>query len=733
MHPETSLGVRCRLQLTEYQLNLVQGSLAGSTFLEGPAGAGKTTVGVERMLHLMAHGVRADLILVLLPQRNLAEPYFNALRNPGLVAGGMVDVLTLGGLAQKLVSLFWPLVADQAGFANPQDPPTFLNLETAQYFMARVVEPLIEQGRFNSVTIDRNRLYSQVVDNLNKAAVVGFSHTELGERLQGAWIGDANQAHLYADTQVAASRFREYCLANNLLDFSLRVEVFLKQIWSMPVGRDYLAKTYHHLIFDNLEEDTPATHDMVLEWMPHLESSFLIYDWDGGYRIFLGADPNSGYKLRSHCQALVEFPDSLVTSTGLQKLESALDSSFKRVHDPAYNLFVSPGPHISQGSSGGDDLRSVLHFENHRFHPQMLDWVADQISRLVNEEQAPAEEIVVLAPFMSDALRYSLSERLSRWGIPTQSHRPSRALREEPAAHCLLTLAAIAHPDWGQAPSRFDLAYALVQAVDGLDLVRAQLLVEIVYRPRSDGFELTSFGRINPEMQERLTYSLGERYENLRLWLQTYSIKPVSEFDHFLSRLFGEILSQPGFGFHHERDAGRVAANLIDSARRFRWIISENYSQYPAALGMQYIDLVQQGVVAAQYIRSWGKRSPGAVFLAPAYTFLMSNQPVDFQFWLDIGGLGWAERLYQPLTQPYVLSRRWPPGAPWTDLEEFSSSQEALFRLAVGLIRRCRMSIYLGLSDLGEGGFEMKGPFLKAIQRVLQNSPSQSVDLDRNS
>ena len=185
------------MQLTDNQLDLIQGPLTGTVFLEGPAGAGKTTVAVERMLHLMNQGVRADSILVLLPQRNLAEPYFEVLRNPGLVAGGIVDVLTLGGLAQKMVSLFWPLVADQAGFAHPEHPPIFLNLETAQYFMARVVEPLIDQGKFNSVTIDRNRLYSQVVDNLNKAAVVGFPHTELGERLQSAWIGETSQAHLW--------------------------------------------------------------------------------------------------------------------------------------------------------------------------------------------------------------------------------------------------------------------------------------------------------------------------------------------------------------------------------------------------------------------------------------------------------------------------------------------------------------------------------------------------------
>ena len=231
-------------------------------------------------------------------------------------------------------------------------------------------------------------------------------------------------------------------------------------------------------------------------------------------------------------------------------------------------------------------------------------------------------------------------------------------------------------------------------------------------------------------MEERITYQLGERYEHLRLWLQAYSIKPADELDHFLSRLFGELLSQPGYGFHHVRDAGQVAANLIDSARRFRWIVAESLAEDRQALGKEYVQLVQQGVVAAQYIRSWSSRIEGAVFLAPAYTFLMSNRPVDYQFWLDVGGHGWAERLYQPLTQPYVLSRRWSPGAPWTDNEEYASSQEALFRLTTGLIRRCRCKVTLGLSDLGESGYEMKGPFLRAIQRVLQNHPADATDVE---
>jgi len=214
------------IPLTPAQLELVQRPQEAKIFLEGPAGCGKTTAGVERLLALMAAGVPGSSILLLVPQRTLAEPYYQALRTPGVLAGGMVTVLTVGGLARRMVELFWPLVAERAGFAHPERPPLFLTLETAQYVMAHLVRPTLDEGYFDTVTIERNRLYSQIIDNLNKAAVVGFPHTEIGERLGAAALGDPAQLRVYLDAQTCAERFRQHCLDHNLLDFSLQVEVF---------------------------------------------------------------------------------------------------------------------------------------------------------------------------------------------------------------------------------------------------------------------------------------------------------------------------------------------------------------------------------------------------------------------------------------------------------------------------------------------------------------------------
>ena len=704
-----SIPSRTSTPLLSAQIALIERPPNAKIFLEGPAGTGKTTVGVERVLHLMTLGIPADSILLLLPQRTLGAPYYQALRHPGVVAGGTVDVLTVGGLARRMVDLFWPLVAEQAGFGKPNQLPVFLTLETAQYYMARLVSPMLDQGYFESLTIDRNRLYSQILDNLNKAAVVGFPYTEIGKRLKAAWTGELSQARVYEDAQFFATRFRLYCLENNLLDFSLQMEIFLKHLWSMPLVHETLLESYRHLIFDNLEEDNPVAHDLLGEWLPEFESALLIYDQQGGYRSFLGADPHSAYTLKDDCSEHAVFSESLVNSPELQAFGAYLSRALGGQADKP-----------QQGFSTGD----LLVFEPLRYHPEMLDWVVEQIAALVDSGTPPGE-IVILAPYLGDALRFSLTNRLQAADIPSRSHRPSRALREEPAAQCLLTLAMLAHPDWGLVPARFDVAYALIQAIAGLDLVRAQLLAEIVYRVKDGLPAVTSFDRINPGMQERITYLFGGFFEELRAWLEAYKDGPHEHLDYFFSRLFGEVLSQAGYGFHRDLHAAQVAANLVESARKFRWVAAVDDFEEPEALGREYIQMVQDGVVAAQYLSAWETYSEETIFLAPAYTFLMSNRPVDYQFWLDVGGRGWFERLYQPLTHPYVLCRTWPTDAVWTDADEVTYSQDTVHRLVLGLVRRCRRGIYLGLSELGEQGYEERGALLRAIDRVIRAAQTE--------
>ncbi len=711
------------VHLTSRQQAVIQAPLSSKLFLSGPAGTGKSTAGVERLKYLLANHVAGESILVLTPQRTLQDPYLNVIHSPETMAGAEVTPATVGGLARRMCDLFWPLAAEAAGFAHPDSPPVFLTLETAQYYMAYIVRPLFDQGYFESVTIDRNRLYSQILDNLNKSAAVGFAYTEIGARLDAAWYGDPERRRIYADAQDCASRFREFCLAHNLLDFSLQLEVFMSHLWPQPLVRDHLLRSYHHLIYDNLEEDVPRAHDLIRDWMPHLDSALLIYDKDGGFRRFLGADPGSASALRELCDEQTRFEESHVMSSGMAWLESALSRGI----DPEKFAPVTRTRRLEQESPIQILSRSADEYATPRFYPELMDAVADTVQQLISVNDVPPSEIVILAPYLSDALRFSLTSRLSARGIPAypdgipwRTHRPSRSLREEPAAQALLTLAALAHPYWNIHPSKFDAAYAFMLALD-MDLVRAQLLAEIVYRTKD--FTLSTFDQINADKQERITFTFGNRYTLLRDWLLAYRDGSSLPLDHFLRRFFGEVLSQPGFGFHRNLDAARVAASLIESVRKFRLamepsLVDRDHPDFD--FGREYIAMLQDGVIAAQYLESWKAQGDDAVLVAPAYTFLMMNRPVTVQFWLDPGSGGWYERLDQPLTHPQVLSREWPAGRQWTFADEEQANRETMARLVSGLLHRCREKVYLGISNLGESGFEQRGELLRAFQQVLQ-------------
>jgi hypothetical protein len=103
-------------------------------------------------------------------------------------------------------------------------------------------------------------------------------------------------------------------MQNNLLDFSLQFELFTQKLWNTLLCREFLTKSYRHLIYDNIEEDVPVVHDVISEWLPRMDSALLIQDDQGGLRSFLGADPLSAQKLGGLLPEKHHFEGSLVQS-----------------------------------------------------------------------------------------------------------------------------------------------------------------------------------------------------------------------------------------------------------------------------------------------------------------------------------------------------------------------------------------------------------------------------------
>ena len=298
------------------------------TFLTGPAGTGKTTYAVARLREWLTNNIPPSHILVLVPQLTLEQSYRQLLRDSSMPAAGAVDILTLNGLAMQTIDLFWPLGASAAGFGRPNDRPIFLDIEQAEYYLRQAIEPLLRQGYFDPnvvpITISLPRLMSQILDNLNKAALIGLAHTQVGEHLAASIAVDPSSRVALEHTQACVNQFRQFCLERNLLDFSLRIETFYQHLWQTEGVRRYLTEHYRYLIVDNIEEDTPFAHSVLRTWLPQTTEALLVNDEDAGYRIFLGANWQTAAELQTLADETIYLTDSHVAPPDILALGERL-------------------------------------------------------------------------------------------------------------------------------------------------------------------------------------------------------------------------------------------------------------------------------------------------------------------------------------------------------------------------------------------------------------------------
>ena len=688
------------IQLTPTQEEAVALPFKTSTFLEGPAGSGKTTAALVCLKNILEE-FRGDQVLILVPQQSLGEPYKDLISKMRSPKGGLPSILTIGGLARRLTELFWPLFSREAGFASSVGQPQFLSTETAQYCMEKVIAPFLEKGFFRSVTIEKNRLFGQLLDDLNKSAVVGFPLEKLSSRLKNTTILSPELAIAYDQVQTCVQEFRQFCFQNQLLDYSLLIELLVQHLWPSQIVQDYFFRTWKVLIAENIEEDVPVAHDLLKQWIPRMEASVILFDQDAGYRQFLGADPVSAFSVGDMCQRKIDF-QPLNQNSNIQLLRVELISCIDHKKSQAGSLIFSP----------------TLDIRDYHFYPEMIQSISREIGALITNEDIPLDQIVIVSPYLSDALNFSLEVNLAAMQVPVISSRPSRKYLAEPCVRAMLAFAKLAHPRWEMPVTSLELRGALMSTIPNLDIVRADLVVRTLFSDRHPEEGLRSFDELaNQSMQERITFLIGEKLQAIQDWIEDYKEEDPQPLDVFLSMLYGELLSQNSYALNTDFQAAESIAKVILSMRSFRQFAREFLGIDEIASGFEYLRAIEGGLLPSAIQSRQEKKLP-AVQVSPAHAFLMDNRQVQIQYWLDIGAMGWWERLNQPLTNPYLLNRNFDPSQRWTEAHEFNANQDAMQRVVSGLLNRCTSRVIVSAVRTNEFGSESRGPLLQAFQTL---------------
>lgn len=684
------------LELTPSQLAVI--SADESNFLIGPAGSGKSTALFHRLHRLLESGEQAYTILVLVSETGHIPHFTDAVRDPELGPRSELKIGTYSGLAREMISLLWPLIARPAGFMDAHQPPTFLGYDLAQLLMWRIIKPEMDGGMFSDLRLRPQQIVSQILDTLNRAALNQLTIEEAERRQLNSWAGDGEHLRHLRDASSTARKFREHCLENNLLDLSLIVQVFNEHLVSHPLLRRYFSERYKHLIVDNLEEQTPVGQDFVKGLIDATETAAISFDIEGGYKRFLGADPDRAMEISDRCHHKYEFEHSFTATEPLLHLSNQVSNFLIHIKNPTKEASSAIGTTIVC-----------------RYRRELVVAVIDHLAELL-EKGARADEIAVITPYLDGALRYSLSSLLKRAGIPYRLLRRRSSPREEPRVRAWITWLALAHPGWDYHPTHFDIAEALSLSISSLDPARAHLVAEKLYDQKEIALRATS--HMPQSLQQRVGRNRLNLVEDLRFWLSEHG-HGKHAIDSFLYRLFNDLLAQPRFQPQPDLVGAAVCDWLARSAGHLRQSAAPMGLSEPGQAGSAFIDSIYQGLVSAGPPEMGDPPDPDGVMISTMYGYLLSGQPVRWQVWFDVGANGWWDIPRQPLSNAFVLSRQWREDQIWTMADDLAIRNELLSRIIQGLVRRCQDGVILAVSDLDRRGFRQDGPLLRALHPIL--------------
>jgi hypothetical protein len=670
----------------------------GSSFLLGPVGSGKSTVLQERLLRLLEGGEPAYTILVLVAEPEQRQAYETAVIESGLGPYADLKLTTYSQMALEMVSLFWPLIARPSGFAYPHQPPTILTYDLAQLLMWQVVTPLLEGGAFADLRLRPQQIISQVLDTLNRAALNGLSLDLAVERQRSSWTGEKQRLLHLRDAALAANKFRQICLKNSLLDLSLTIEAFDSQLVLNPEFHRYFTERYHHLIVDNVEEQTPAGQNFIGSLMDLTETTALAYDAGSGYKRFMAADPEGARKFRLQSESFFQFEESFLAPSKMPHLANMVEN---------YLL------HSSRPTDGAEEM--IIDVAGGRYRREMISNLVPHLVRLI-EGGVAANEIAIIAPYLDGALRYSLTQALGNAKLPYRLLRRRSSPREEPRIRAWLTWLALAHPEWHTTPPPYDVAEALTLSIHGLDPARAELIARYLYR--WDESALLPTGQLPEKVFERIGAEMLARVEELRLWLEeTEGSTPI---DVFLHNLFTQLLSHRRFHPQPDLSGASVCDWLIKTATGLHQAAAAMGLRTPAEVGVAFIEGILQGLVSAKPPDLGEPPDPDGITIGTIYSYLLAGQPVRVQVWLETAATGWWDIPRQPLSNAFVLAQSYDAQEPWTMAEDFAIRNELLSRIIRGLSGRCSDGIILANSDLDRRGMHQDGPLWRALRPAIK-------------
>lgn len=654
----------------------------------GPAGSGRTEMLRRRYNELTGGGVPTDRILVLAATSGRASEWRRETR---LGAHGPLRIWSFFGFVQEELREHWGALQEAVPHLRRHTAPEFLNVETAHHLMRGLVDE--RAPALAGVNASPQRIAIQIASNLNTvAAASGVPLHEIARRMEAA-MARPQDGPLWGAVQEALEEYRRLCLESGVLDYGSSLDLYRTVLLDSPSYQEGLGRRFRHLLVDDLDESVAVQQEFMAAAAPLMESCAFAFNLDGGHAAFMGAQPNLALqRFRPDC-SVIEREHSYTCSQEMFAFSEAL---FRRM--------------TGGRREGRRHDRVVAEHIRTDLRGEMIREVASAIAGLLHRGISPGQ-IAVISPHVDRALEVAVRRAVP--GQKVQNLSLSRRLLDERAARAVITLASLAHPQWGVGLGPSAVSDAL-NVLLGLDPIRASLLAHEVVRS----------GQL-PDLDEsglrrRAGFERSEAYDALRAWLEEARGREW-EIDTFCQAVFGELLAP----LRPDREAIHSTQQLLLSSHRFRRAMERLDPE--GTHGRGYLSMLMEGTVAAEPLEAY-RTDPDALVLATPFAYLTAARPAGEQdeglshphhVWVDVASDAWYPSDVKELANPHVLAPTWHGGHRWLDSMNVRRRQENGARTVRALLRRCRGSLIVAESMLSTWGAEQDGGLSAALADLV--------------
>ncbi|MEB3119090.1 MAG: hypothetical protein VKL01_12040 [Limnothrix sp.] len=714
-------------------------AIARSIWITGGALSGKTQTLVDWFQGLRDQLPPGSRVLALAAS---SETRWALMERLAAVGWPAIDCTTPLGFFEQEVMLFYPLLAERAGFV-PQFP-LLLRPENEQELAGQLWGPALAENPDAPIAQPlRERAVRRLLDLLQLAANSGTDLAEIPDRLvQG--LGPAAAVELPGNWVDRAGalivEWRDWCLRRGLLTYGLVSWLYGHFLLSDPRYLDRLQRRYQVVLADDTD-DFPALAGRLLTLLQEGGAwAGYTHNRDGASRLGLGADPAALQPLADRCTDHLDL--GRANHDLVQRVAPLLTTVAREPF--AITPWAEAWPPTVQV------LTTIA-------RAQLLRETAETIVQAVQTEALQPQDIAVISPGLDSIAGYTLASILRDRGLPVTLLGNQRPLISSPTVRSLLTLWTLVYSGLGDWLNREDVAEMLVglstepdpwlatpePAATGagsigteaeldlalpdlaetsptglrraIDPVRAGLIADHCFRPdrqRPELLPVEVFAR-----WDRLGYRATMAYQKLRSWISEQQQQLRQHLVRSPLIVLDRAVQQ--FLWHGGRlDPAELAAlrELLEAAHRY-WDISHRIDpQAPETETIhKFIALLRRGTIAANPFPSQVLNpAPSGITLANIFQYRTARLSHRWHFWLDASSPLWprggaAVLFGSPLfLQDWNGRRRTPDDEEQADLDRFD-------RVVHDLLGRCRDRLYLCHSDLSVTGQDQLGPMRPVI------------------